>query len=548
MVKEFVFDGSQYGKPKRAANYSVEGEGGGLRMSRLSNPKHLTKKNHTVEMELDGDGYRPSVSLDDLGAQPSITSSNPSQMNLNAPRMALGGKAKAATRRVSTYSANTASGSSDDRATGVYGFSKDSTEEHDSEVRRSPSNVSSTGSITPQSSKVDEDSRGSSIDMNETQTQGPISRTVQFRELSSGCSAWWSSMKSEFNKYIETHKNFVFKDYCPEFFGEIRNICGINHLEYMESLMNATNEKFSEGASGSFLYFSGDHKYIVKTTTIEEKDVLVRILPAYTEYIRANPKTLLVKFLGLHSARMYNQRIQFVVMQNAFAEVSPTERYDLKGSWINRSGKNSRVQISRQKDGRQKAGLSKAKSVGSGASAPKIPLYKDNDLQQKFLLPKEAILNLRSQMKKDSQFLASHNLMDYSLLVGVKHKQFLVASQTDDLSTDTNPFLQAKDGSTAACVVVGPEQYWFTIIDVLQEWNFDKKMESWAKRIFKQQDPRGISAVPADEYSYRFCQRVGIDAFDDSIEDEITNRMSFDSPPDGSISGQSPATSRLRRL
>lgn len=124
----------------------------------------------------------------------------------------------------------------------------------------------------------------------------------------------------------------------------MRELCGVDDNEYIKSLMSTTKEKFSEGQSGSFLYFSSDLKYIVKTTNHEEKEALVRILPKYVEHFRSNPDSLLVRFYGLHSIMMYNQRLQFVVMANAFAGVAPSERYDLKGSWINRSGKHIRLQ------------------------------------------------------------------------------------------------------------------------------------------------------------------------------------------------------------
>ena len=360
---------------------------------------------------------------------------------------------------------------------------------------------------------------------------------------------WWSplaNMWDAMQSNMAQRKNFIFKDYCPELFGEIRELCGVDDSEYVKSLMSTTKEKFSEGQSGSFLYFSSDLKYIVKTTNREEKDALVRILPQYLEHLRQNPGSLLVRFYGLHSIMMYNQRLQFVVMGNAFAGVSPSERYDLKGSWINRTGKNPKQKLKRGSDG--------------GDEDESVPLFKDSDLQYKFMLPREAVQHLREQMQNDACFLATNNLMDYSLLVGVKRRRFHVqrkgSPSSSQMSFDsiegseygnsslanrdsmgysqfphkrsfhsTPNISQGQSGGIGAAIVEGPEEYWFTIIDVLQEWNLSKQIESVAKQILQRVDADGISAVPADVYCNRFLERVAYDAFDDTIDDEYIANM-----------------------
>jgi 1-phosphatidylinositol-4-phosphate 5-kinase len=48
---------------------------------------------------------------------------------------------------------------------------------------------------------------------------------------------------------------------------QIRSLLGIGAEEYIESFRGTTKERFSEGRSGAFLYFSQDERYIVKTTT-----------------------------------------------------------------------------------------------------------------------------------------------------------------------------------------------------------------------------------------------------------------------------------------
>ena len=98
-------------------------------------------------------------------------------------------------------------------------------------------------------------------------------------------------------------------------------------------------ERFTGGGSGAFLYFSQDRRFIVKTlsqvstlhkahthrrnspftaryTLQPEAKVLLEILPAYVNYMKRNPHTLVAKFLGCHSIRMYRRTMFFVVMEN----------------------------------------------------------------------------------------------------------------------------------------------------------------------------------------------------------------------------------------
>jgi len=46
--------------------------------------------------------------------------------------------------------------------------------------------------------------------------------------------------------------------------------------------------------------------------------------------------------------------------------------------------------------------------------------------------------------------------------------------------------------------------YQFSIIDYLQTFDFGKKQEVMAKRIFKNANPTNLSAVPSEPYGHRF--------------------------------------------
>ncbi len=47
-----------------------------------------------------------------------------------------------------------------------------------------------------------------------------------------------------------------------------------------------------------------DRRYVIKTLPKEERDVLLKILPQYCDFLSENPTTLLVRFVGLHEIKI----------------------------------------------------------------------------------------------------------------------------------------------------------------------------------------------------------------------------------------------------
>lgn len=195
-----------------------------------------------------------------------------------------------------------------------------------------------------------------------------------------------SSLKKTLESAVRTvPKDFTFKDYLPNLFAEVRSICNIDPEEYADSFLHTTKEKFSEGRSGAFLYFSSNLKYIVKTTTEDESEALRNIMEQYVDHIKKYPNSLICRFLGAHSLTLYGRKLFFVVMLNVFSGAEGfSERYDLKGSWVHRHGENTRR---------------KSKSEKSA------PLYKDNDLQFKISLLPGVDQAVTAQLARDTEFL-----------------------------------------------------------------------------------------------------------------------------------------------
>lgn len=106
--------------------------------------------------------------------------------------------------------------------------------------------------------------------------------------------------------------------------------------------------------------------------------------------------------------------------------------------------------------------------------------------------------------------------MDYSLLVGVVRRKFEVMERTTHTSeiNSTDIFQRDPDGGMHAAVVEGPGTYYMGIIDVLQQWNWEKKLERFFKIYFKWMDGDGLSAAPPQKYVDRFMKRCVVEVFD----------------------------------
>lgn len=195
------------------------------------------------------------------------------------------------------------------------------------------------------------------------------------------------------NVFSSVYKEFKFKDFCPGLFAKVRDINNISAEEYAAAFETTCREKFSEGRSGAFMFFSSDQHYIVKTTTKEESQSLTNIMPKYVKHLEDNPDSLIVRFLGSHCLTMYGVELYFVIMLNVFPLSPLSERYDLKGSWVNRHGFSGSRRTRSERNQR--------------SPADSAPLYQDNDLQTTISLDPGVCVSLADQIKRDILFLYS---------------------------------------------------------------------------------------------------------------------------------------------
>eukprot|EP01091_Cochliopodium_minus_P004492 TRINITY_DN14382_c0_g1_i1.p1 TRINITY_DN14382_c0_g1~~TRINITY_DN14382_c0_g1_i1.p1 ORF type:complete len:375 (-),score=119.29 TRINITY_DN14382_c0_g1_i1:48-1172(-) len=219
-------------------------------------------------------------------------------------------------------------------------------------------------------------------------------------------------VESDFSQSIEFElpsvegKVWKFVNSSPLIFKQIRNLFKVDAKEYMFSLgpkkilgnlllgnLCALDEVVSTGRSGSFFFKTHDQKYFIKTLPSAEESFLLTYLKDYYEYVQQNPNTLLPRFYGLYQIKPPGGKsIPFVIMSNVFdPTIRINEQYDLKGSTQNRHVSSNNPEVAK----------------------------KDLDFHHKINLGSSRKALVLEQLEKDTFWLQSKNICDYSLLVGI---------------------------------------------------------------------------------------------------------------------------------
>eukprot|EP01103_Thecamoeba_quadrilineata_P013151 TRINITY_DN3560_c0_g1_i4.p1 TRINITY_DN3560_c0_g1~~TRINITY_DN3560_c0_g1_i4.p1 ORF type:complete len:623 (+),score=94.12 TRINITY_DN3560_c0_g1_i4:552-2420(+) len=293
-----------------------------------------------------------------------------------------------------------------------------------------------------------------------------------------------------------TREKLSFCDYAPRVFRRLRKMAGVTEDEYLISLgleqvlgnflignLSTLSVKPSEGKSGSLFFYSWNGSFLVKTISRFEKSTLLKMLPAYFQYLEQNPRSLLTRFLGFFKL---NKHI-FIVMGNILdpeTPFPPNQIFDLKGSTYGRQS--------------------------SSKQSIKKDLNFVNERVFSYLSP-ESRSSFIQQLVRDSMFLESQSIIDYSLLVGIydpthgkdlpsdpKMVELQQKKYVNDV--DSNPLFRVMNGVDKNYL----ELYYVGVIDILTSYNILKSAESFVKSFVH--DKEEISAIPPPEYGERFRQ------------------------------------------
>eukprot|EP00658_Telonema_sp_P-2_P024566 TRINITY_DN19874_c0_g1_i18.p1 TRINITY_DN19874_c0_g1~~TRINITY_DN19874_c0_g1_i18.p1 ORF type:complete len:360 (+),score=79.74 TRINITY_DN19874_c0_g1_i18:106-1080(+) len=266
----------------------------------------------------------------------------------------------------------------------------------------------------------------------------------------------------------------------------------------------------SDGASGSFFYFTKDKRYIVKTISLGEKDALVRIARSYLEHVTQYPGTL-IHYYGCHSLRLpiNSSKMYFCVMKNIFhTDDKLSETYDLKGCTTNRCRLNSSELAEFDE-----CALSRNKLSFKPGTMLDWDWMK---LGRKLHFPpgtEEQRSDLLGALHADSEFLARNRLLDYSLLVGMVDK--LNSRQSGPGIARGESFVHGQLEEESRCknmkLSLGNHDFYLGIGDILESWSArwwgqGAVLDGILRYLLcsQWQNPLGITAVPPEQYAARF--------------------------------------------
>ncbi|KAK8921877.1 1-phosphatidylinositol-3-phosphate 5-kinase FAB1B [Platanthera zijinensis] len=249
--------------------------------------------------------------------------------------------------------------------------------------------------------------------------------------------------------------------YFAKHFDALRRICCPSELDFIRSLSRCKKWGAHGGKSNVFFAKSLDDRFIIKQVTKTEIESFIKFAPEYFKYlsesITTRSPTCLAKILGIYQVTIKHlkggkdTKMDILVMENLLFGRTITRLYDLKGS--------SRSRYNPDSKGNNKVLLDQ----NLIEAMPTSPIFVDNKAKR---LLERAVWN-------DTSFLASVDVMDYSLLVGV-----------DEVKNE---------------LVVG-------IIDFMRQYTWDKHLETWVKASGILGGPKNVSptVISPKQYKKRF--------------------------------------------
>ncbi|XP_071686075.1 1-phosphatidylinositol-3-phosphate 5-kinase FAB1B-like isoform X2 [Rutidosis leptorrhynchoides] len=248
--------------------------------------------------------------------------------------------------------------------------------------------------------------------------------------------------------------------YYAKRFEALRRICCPSEFDYIRSLSRCKKWGAQGGKSNVFFAKTLDDRFIIKQVTKTELESFIKFAHAYFKYlsesIGSGSPTCLAKILGIYQVTKQMKggkevKMDVLVMENLLFGRNLARLYDLKGS--------SRSRYNPDSSGSNKVLLDQ----NLIEAMPTSPIFVGNKAKR---LLERAVWN-------DTAFLASIDVMDYSLLVGVDEEKHEL--------------------------VLG-------IIDFMRQYTWDKHLETWVKASGILGGPKNASptVISPKQYKKRF--------------------------------------------
>mmetsp|Transcript_92813 Transcript_92813/g.206409 ORF Transcript_92813/g.206409 Transcript_92813/m.206409 type:complete len:300 (+) Transcript_92813:148-1047(+) len=245
------------------------------------------------------------------------------------------------------------------------------------------------------------------------------------------------------------------------------------------------NFKDGGGKGGGLMAFVGSH-FVVKELSEGDHSVLLDITRSYYKHLTTG-ETRLCYFL-MHFQDVLTGR-KFVVMRNEVGSGSVSYLYDLKGC----ADDKTLIANGRSVKAVHKRIWNICMWCGQCTWTPERVTYYEGKVAAKrvrFALTGKQREQVLSAIKRDTEWLAQENLMDYSLLVAVKRGS---PGTPTNVPCGQRPLVRMeRDGSETAIYV--------SIIDFLQRWGPTKAIANWIKVL-----ERNKATIKPEPYAERFA-------------------------------------------
>ncbi|KAK9274873.1 hypothetical protein L1049_022127 [Liquidambar formosana] len=268
--------------------------------------------------------------------------------------------------------------------------------------------------------------------------------------------------------------------YYAKRFEALRRICCPSELDFIRSLSRCKKWGAQGGKSNVFFAKTLDDRFIIKQVSKTELESFIKFAPAYFKYlsesISSGSPTCLAKILGIYQVTSKHlkggkeSRMDVLVMENLLFKRNVTRLYDLKGS--------SRSRYNSDSSGSNKVLLDQ----NLIEAMPTSPIFVGNKAKR---LLERAVWN-------DTSFLASIDVMDYSLLVGVDEEKHEL--------------------------VLG-------IIDFVRQYTWDKHLETWVKASGILGGPKNASPTVISPKQYKKRFRKAMSAYFLMVPDQWSGPM-----------------------
>ncbi|KAL5553392.1 hypothetical protein UlMin_040793 [Ulmus minor] len=263
--------------------------------------------------------------------------------------------------------------------------------------------------------------------------------------------------------------------YFAEWFDSLRKKCCPTEVDFVRSLSRCKRWSAQGGKSNVYFAKSLDERFIIKQVTKTELESFEEFAPEYFKYLTdslsSGSPTCLAKILGIYQVTVKNlkggkeTRMELMVMENLFFGRSIARVYDLKGSARSRYNPDT-----------------------TGSNKVLLDMNLLETLRTKpIFLGSKAKRSLERAIWNDTAFLASVDVMDYSLLVGVDEER--------------------KE------LVLG-------IIDFMRQYTWDKHLETWVKASGILGGPKNASPTIISPKQYKKRFRKAMTAYFLTVPDQ----------------------------